>query len=532
MRKFVLALLSGLLLALGWPTYGFPLLLFIGFVPLLFLENQLRQEAKPHTGWRVFGFAYLSFFVWNIITTYWLYNSTAAGAIFTFLTNSLLMALVFVIYHHIAKRISFLGSGVFLASLWLCFEFLHLHWDFSFPWLNLGNGFSEYPKWIQWYEYTGTFGGSFWVWLANLVVFRFVLLCYKYRKRRFIYKGAFWFILIFGIPLGISLIIWDSYPDENEQDGIEVLILQPNIDPYTEKYNTNDERVGQLLKKMTDKNISDSTRIVMAPETVFADGTDLSQFQNSSAYFYGEEIIDQYPNTSFMAGISFYKTIRDKDSVGIQTNFLKPGLWFNDYNSAFLLSQEQPVQIYNKSKLVVGVETFPYQNILKPVLGDIMLDLGGTVAKKTTQPHRRVFDFDDNENTAPIICYESMYGQFVNGYVKNGAKFLTIITNDAWWGDTQGHKQHASYARLRSIETRRDLARSANTGTSAIINQKGEMPQKTDYAVQTTIKGDIHMNQAQTFYMKHGDYIAQMAEIIALIILILTLIRKRIPIKI
>src|SRR5699024_10214193 len=113
--------------------------------------------------WKIFGLAYLSFFIWNICTTYWLYYSTAPGMAFAVLANTLLMSLVFIIYHHTAKRLDFTASSVFLASLWMCLEYLHLHWDFSWPWLNLGNGFSEFPQWIQWYEYTGTFGGTLWV---------------------------------------------------------------------------------------------------------------------------------------------------------------------------------------------------------------------------------------------------------------------------------------------------------------------------------------------------------------------------------
>src|SRR5699024_7318736 len=259
------------------------------------------------------------------------------------------------------------------------------------------------------------------------------------------------------------------------------------------------------------------------PETVFADGTNRRHFKGSAAYLSGERLLRKHPGTSFLGGITFYKEIRNKDSIGPQSNFVRKGVWFNGYNSAFLISNKGGYQVYDKSKLVVGVETFPYQHILKPLLGDIMIDLGGTVAKLTTQPDREVFHFDDHTTTAPIICYESVYGEFVNGYVNNGAQFLTVITNDAWWEDTQGHKQHVSYARLRAIETRRDVAQSANTGTSAFINQKGEIVQSTQYNVRTALKGTIHLNCKKTFYVKHGDYLAYLAQWIATLIFLFTL---------
>lgn len=521
------ALLTGILLALAWPTYGFPLLLFIGFVPLLFVEFNLRKKRPKATGWKVFGLSYLAFFVWNIATTYWIYYSTPVGMVFAILVNTLLMTLVFSLYHQIAKRVNFTAGVVFLTTLWMSFEFMHLHWDFSWPWLNLGNGFSEFPKWIQWYEFTGTFGGTLWVWIVNLMVFKFLLLYHQHRDKTILYRGLLRSFLCIAVPIGLSYYLWANYPAKTDQKEVEVLILQPNIDPYQEKYNTTDERIGKLLKRLTDENIRPTTDLVIAPETVFADGTDRTHFINSFAYQFGREVLKEYPHTSVLSGISFYRLINDETEVRAQSNFLKPGLWFDDYNSAFFMASNKPYQFYDKSKLVVGVETFPYQGILKPLLGDIMLDLGGTVAMKTTQKERSVFEIQPEEETGPIICYESVYGEFVNGYVKNGAKFLSIITNDAWWKETQGHKQHLSLARLRAIESRRDIARSANTGISALINQRGEVLKQTQYDEETVLLGKIQLRDKITFYVKHGDYLARIALFMSAFIFLFAFARKR-----
>jgi apolipoprotein N-acyltransferase len=118
----------------------------------------------------------------------------------------------------------------------------------------------------------------------------------------------------------------------------------------------------------------------------------------------------------------------------------------------------QKVQVYHKGKLVPGVEIFPYMSVLKPILGDAMLNLGGTVASLGTDKERVAFSNPYNKGKmAPIICYESIYGEFVTDYVKKGANFLGIMTNDSWWGVTEGHKQLLSYARLRAIETEEKL---------------------------------------------------------------------------
>ncbi|MDR6300477.1 apolipoprotein N-acyltransferase [Mesonia maritima] len=526
MKYFILALITGILLALGWPTYGFPALLFLGFVPLLLAEFQLRTKEVHKRGLKIFALSYLSFLTWNIITTNWLYFSTPFGMWFAVLANSLLMSLVFLIYHLIAKRVNFLAGATFFISLWICFEKLHLGWEFSWPWLNLGNGFSEYYSWIQWYEYTGTFGGTLWVLFVNFSIFKSFLLYVQYREKGILYRGILKNLILILLPIGVSFMIYDAY-EIDKNSSLEAVILQPNINPYTEKYNTNDRRIGELLTQLSAEKVSNNTSLVVAPETVFANGTQLKKFKQSNAYFYGKEISLKNKNLNFLSGISFVDTIYEEENITPQSNFYQEGIWFNDYNSAFLLNTTSEEQLYHKSKLVVGVENFPYQSTLKPILGNIMIDLGGTVAMKTTQPNREVFTLSNSAKVAPIICYESVYGEYVTGYVKNGAEFLSIITNDAWWGNTQGHKQHLSYARLRAIETRRDVVRSANTGISAFINQKGEITQSLGYEKRGSLKGNVQLNNEKTFYVRFGDYIARIAQFLTLFIFLFAVVRNR-----
>ena len=525
MKNLVLAISSGLLLAFAWPTYGFPLLIFFGFVPLLFAEFQVRNSAAKYIKWKVFGLSYLSFFIWNIITTYWIYFSTAFGGAFAILVNSLLMAGVFMLYHLVAKRTGFSAASAFLVSIWMVFEKIHLAWEFSWPWLNLGNVFSEFPSWIQWYEYTGTFGGTLWVWLINIAIFKSVLLYREFRDKAIISRGIFKSLALLLIPAVISFILLNTA--EASEEEIEVVILQPNINPYTEKYHTSDNRIGELLLELASEKTGDSTRLIIAPETVFADGTPLPGFQNSEAAFFGRQFNRNYPNASFLSGISFYDRFNDPGRVRKQTNQIGPYDWYDDYNSAFFMNPGEPVQFYHKSKLVVGVENFPYRDILKPLLGDIMIDLGGTVAMKTTQADRSVFQLDEEIATAPIICYESVYGEYVTGYVKNGANFLSIITNDAWWDDTQGHKQHLSYARLRAIETRRSVVRSANTGISAVIDPTGKIQHSLGYEELGSIKAKVALNGGETFYVKYGDYLARIAQFLALFIFLFAMVKYK-----
>ena len=522
-----LSVLSGLLLSLAWPTYGFAGLLFFGFVPLLLVFKSLRDHNPKRIYLKSFGLAYVTFFLFNIIATYWLYYSTAFGMWFAVLANSALMALAFVIYQFIARRTSHRNSIIFLVALWIGFEKMHLHWELAWPWLNLGNGFSNYINWIQWYEYTGSFGGTLWVWVCNVLVFNTFL---KWRDNRRIKNRQITLIVAaVVIPILLSALIKAQY--DSFEKSTEIIVLQPNIDPYSEKYYTSDNLIAKNLFELTKQQKPKLGALVLAPETVFADGTDLKLFKNSDASKFSRQLVHEFDNINLLSGITMYERITKKSNVEAQTNFLRKGLWYNSFNSAFYATPGKTTQFYHKSKLVVGVENFPFKPILEPLLGDIMIDLGGTVSTKTTQEERHVFGVNQNLIIAPIICYESVFGEFVTGYVNNGATVLGIITNDAWWENTQGHKQHFSYAKIRAIETRRSVARSANTGISGFISPLGTVLKKSKYNERTSLKSSVPVSRKMTFYVKHGDYIARIAYFFILFIGIFAVIKHKRKVK-
>jgi apolipoprotein N-acyltransferase len=124
---------------------------------------------------------------------------------------------------------------------------------------------------------------------------------------------------------------------------------------------------------------------------------------------------------------------------------------------------------------------------------------------------------------AAVICYESIYGEFIGRFVRNGAELIFVITNDGWWGDTPGHRQHFSFSRLRAVETRRSIARSANTGISAFINQRGDVLQESEYWVPAVLKQSMNANSNITFYSMNGDYLARIASFISVMLLLIAI---------
>lgn len=522
--------LSGLLLAASWPTYGFAGFIFIAFVPLLWGIESILHDTGKRKFLRVFLFGYLSMLLWNYITTYWLRYASEVGGWFAVLVNSLLMANLLTLYFWVRKKTTPKTGLVFLAALWISFEKFHLNWDFSWPWLNLGNVFAGHPTWIQWYEYTGSFGGSLWVWTSNIVVFWTLSKGIKPS----IYGAARQFLpalLIIFIPIAVSLALYATYTEE--KNPVDVVVLQPNIDPYKEKYLITNETVFKHLYDLSKDKIDTLTDFWIAPETVFAKGTRLEQLDNSVVNLGFQELTRLHPNLNVLTGISLYEVYNQPvdatSALNSQTLMDGGTIWFNDFNSAYFLNKNLSTPLlYNKSKLVVGVETLPYPRLFKLIMGDYMIDLGGTMSVKKTQSTRDVFTSADGlHSVAPIICYESVYGEYVTGYVQNGADFLAIITNDAWWENTEGHRQHLFYARLRAIETRRSIARAANTGISALINQRGDILQSLPYETGGAIKGTLQANQRITFYTRYGDYIARISILMAVIIFLLGIFGRK-----
>jgi apolipoprotein N-acyltransferase len=121
---------------------------------------------------------------------------------------------------------------------------------------------------------------------------------------------------------------------------------------------------------------------------------------------------------------------------------------------------------------------------------------------------------------APIICYESVFGSFVTGYIKNGAEALFIITNDGWWKNTNGYLQHLHYASLRAIETRRPVARAANTGISCIIDIRGKRTAESGWWSPAIIRGEIVPENRITPYVKYGDYLLNISVLTSVIMLL------------
>ncbi len=512
--------------------------LFFGLVPLLYLEHLIvEQRAHKSPGFTFFKYGYLSLFFWNLFTTWWVMYSTIGGGIAAVVFNALFQCAPIMAFYFTKKYLGRTIGYISFIVYWVAFEQFHLTWDLSWPWLTLGNGFATLNQWVQWYEYTGFLGGSVWVLTVNVLLFQ----AFRHYPQQIAWKKLVLPLILILVPIAISYAILGSYQEQGQP--VEVVVVQPNIDPYQEKYASQEnyipsEEQMQRLISLSEKQITPDTKFVVWPETALRQDNGFweEQMDTYPAIEQLRAFLRRHPGLELVTGIDTYTFYGEKKDATPTVRYAPGFGYYDSFNAGMHINAAGQIQLYHKSKLVPGVEKLPYPQFFK-FLGPLAIDLGGTVGSVGSQDTRDVFFYNPlpSIGAAPVICYESIYGEFVSAYVRNGASMIFVFTNDGWWSDSPGYKQHLQYATLRAIENRRSIARSANTGISGFINQKGEIVQRSKWWVQDALRGTILSNKQMTFYSSHGEYIGHGALWAALLLFLfavaMAVVRRAIPAK-
>ena len=526
-KNTLLSLLSGVLLAVAWPeTPGITFFIFVAFLPLLFVEHNLSKNGDNNSV-AFFGQSYLAFFVFNLITTWWIYYASLPGAIMAIVFNSFFMAVIFFLFYIVKYRVGKKEGYIGLILLWIAFEYLHLNWELSWSWLTLGNAFANTPHWVQWYEYTGHLGGSLWILIGNLLLFFIVrnIISYKQPIQHQILRTLFLLLVLVG-PMYWSLQVYTNY--EEDKDPVEIVVVQPNIDPYTDKFGgmAESDQINRIFE-LAEQKVDENTDYIVAPETSFP----ANYWEHEINFIYGtdraRETIKKFPQITYVGGLSTARLYTEGEEYPFTARKFgdnSPGR-YDIFNAAVQIDSSQETPLHRKSKLVLGVEKLPFRKYLS-FIDKFSIKLGGATGSLGFQEHPTNFVNHDSTNIAPVICYESVYPEYVGEYINQGAELIFIITNDGWWENTAGYKHHLAYARLLAISYRRSIARSANTGISAFINQRGDVMQQTKWWVQDVIKAQLNKNDEITVYASYGDIIGRTAAVFAPLLLLLTFVRK------
>ncbi|MCF8362880.1 MAG: apolipoprotein N-acyltransferase [Prolixibacteraceae bacterium] len=503
----LLSLLSGLLLSLPW-IGGSGLVLLFSFVPLLSIENYFTRNKLAFTPVVFWMYAFGVMLFWNAFTTWWIWHATPAGAMFAIIANAFLMSLVWLMYHY-AHRLKGAGfANVFLVFGWLTLEYLHFKWEMAWPWLTLGNGFANNIKLIQWYEFTGVFGGSLWILLVNIMLWQ-IINTFINRIPRPVIGRVLLFLVIVVSPMIYSNHRFKTYTEPH--NPVSVVVVQPNIDPYNDKFSDmpRTEQYSRLLS-LADSASQNGVDFYVGPETALHEIWQNNIENESEVRLVKNFLEENQPDAAFITGAMTYRNYKNEEEASSTSRYsADSSMIYDAFNSALMIIRDRPVDVYHKTKLVSGVETMPFENIFG-FMDKFVVSLGGTTGSLGTDNEIVVFKHNGVAVGAPI-CYESVFGAYLTGFVAKRAEVLFVITNDGWWKDSPGYGQHFSFAKIQSISLRRSIARSANTGISGFINQKGEVVDKTKWWTKDALHGTLNRNNSLTFYAKTGDFIARVS---------------------
>ena len=515
------------------PHTGF--LALFGIVPLLCMERVADLMGKK----RIWIYHYSAFVLWNAITTFWVCNATVGGGLFAVFANAFQMSLIFGLFRLSKKKFSGALPYIFLMVTWIAWERFYFDAEISWPWLVLGNAFARSIGSIQWYEFTGALGGSLWIWVTNLSIFGLLvslsdgrIFTWNWKAKTAALTGL---AALLTVPFVVSAIVGSRYEDSMASDeNLDVLIVQPNIDPYNKFQAMTQDQQNAILEGQIKSELAyrktDSTAtplLIVTPET-FTGDIIVGQYERSKTWRRFTRLLADYPNVNMLFGASSYDYINSSKAPSYTARDLGNDLWVESHNSALMIDGTARTEIFHKSKLVVAVEHTPYPRIFCK-LDDM---LGGVMGRCVGQDEITLLNVKDVEGQSTkigcAVCYESVYGEYYSDYIRKGARAMTIITNDAWWGNTPGYRQHLSYASLRAIETRRAIARCANTGISAIVSPSGKILQPTPWWEQAVIKGQIPLRDDITFFVSHGDITGRVCTFVFILLLLALAVRFRI----
>jgi apolipoprotein N-acyltransferase len=507
-QPLLLALLGGLLLYAAWPTSPLTFLIFIAFIPTLWIEYTVARK------WKCFWLTLLTFLIWNVATTWWVGNTPVPlSGILANVLNAIIMCVPFVLFRFTRHKLGDTLGYTSFVVYWMAYEFIHHRWELSWPWLSFGNVFATRTTWVQWYEYTGASGGTLWVLCVNLLLF-LALRDYVLQQNKTAYKKSVIASALLLLPIAISLLLYAlNKPFIQKGNGNNIVVVQPNIDAYSEKFTAGMQEANlQKLIRLSESQIDNSTALVVWPETALPWQIDDSDPGGNTFLAPLRSFLQRHPQLRLLTGVDSYRYLKPGEKTRAMRATRDGRANYEAYNSAYLYDSSLSAQIYHKGRLVPGAEILPWSDTwLFGWTEKYSLDMGGTMGTLGTGPERTVFTTPSVYKPGPIICYESIYSDFVSAYVRNGANVLAIITNDGWWGDTQGYKQHCSYGRLRAIETRRWIVRSANTGISCFINPTGDTLRAQPWNKEAAIKMTVPTGERITFFVRYGDVLSRVA---------------------
>jgi apolipoprotein N-acyltransferase len=503
-RTAALAALSGLLLAASFPTVGISLLAWFGLVPFLFALRGTTTGQGFQLG-LLTGIAFFGgtiYWVTNSINVYGHINLVIASGITLLLCAycALYIGLFGAVAAHIGRTRPAL---LFLATpaAWTALELARTYVFSGFPWALLG--YSQYRALhlIQISDITGVYGLSFLVVLANAGIASL----FADRRR-----------LVPPVAAVLCLLAVAAYGNLrlHEQSGagsIRIAVVQGNIEQDKKWDQAFRSEVIDIYERLTRTMLPLQPDLVIWPETA------------TPFYFGGAGGADAAMTADLMRSVHSWETPL---LTGSPTYEKRDRTYLLKNSAIFLDRSGEVAGVYDKHHLVPFGEYVPlkglffFVNKMVEAVGDFQSGTAYTVVDVPAKSLGRPVPI------SVVICYEIIFPDLVRQFVDRGARVMTNITNDAWFGRTGAPYQHFSMAVFRAVENRVPIARAANTGVSGFIDAQGRILDVTGIFTEAARIRDLPIaDGTRTFYTRYGDVFAYLC--VAAVLALLALRTKR-----
>ena len=497
-KELLLGVFSGILLGISFPPFPLYPLLFVALIPYFVILEKRDSLASINR------FTYATIFVYNLIALYWVGSWQPETDPFLMIAGIALLffnPIVFLIpstLYYLARKTFGKRIALYLLPLfWGTMEYLYSITDFRFPWLTIGHSLSYFKTFIQIADVIGSFGLGILAIYINIFFYK-AYKNYTVRKKYVFHLSAGVILII--IPFIYGIIKINSYTEFEKR--VNVGIVQPNLNPWNKWEAGNADEQLDLYLKLSRKEAAEGAELIIWPETA------LPVYLLAGGHHMETQRIKSFcdsNNVSIMTGMPDATFYFDEKNVPEEAKVTRAGNRYTSYNAILLFQpNSDEIQRYGKMKLVPFGEKVPLVEHI-PFLGDIFKWEVG-ISSWNTGKEQTVFRDkikSDSIRVAGIICIESIYPDFVAGFVNQNAQLIVVVTNDSWYGDSSGPYQHEAMSMLRAVENRRAVVRSANGGISCVIDPVGNVLINTKMYEQTSFTYPVPLQSKLTFYTQY-----------------------------
>ncbi len=503
-------LISGVLLGLSFPPFPLYGLAWIALVPIL-----IRWSRLP-LGWMLLRETYSTFLVMAAIAGHWvLFHEQALTALTSGLGLLLVpipMTLPFILSALVKRRFGTLVGFTSLVAMWLSMEFIMTHGPAALPWLLLGNTQAEAMLFNQVADMTGVGALTLWLWLVNGAVF------WVMDARALPLRVGYGIALAALIAAPVVYGIWRLPQLEAPAGHVSVGIVQPAVAPKQWADVTSGERVNLLA------SLSNVMLLRAASERVHAElllwpETSLPVYYDARRQRELYSRLDAWAADRDVALLTGAITRYDSaPALTVEPVVAKRYAQVTPYyNSALLFNAADQTQQYDKIHMIPFAERVPLVE-WRVALAALGVASGGVGAYGLGQQETL---FQVNEHRfGSLICYESLFGDHARRLAKQGAEFLVVLSQDGWWGESAGYKQHFALSRLRAVETRRTVIMNAVTGESGLVHSDGSVQSTAGWMEQSAEIVSVPTLHAQTYYTQHGDWVGRYGLFVSTVVLL------------